>query len=205
LPPFLADITDDEIKATKSIVFTSLGPGSPMQHTINGQPYNGEVGEVVRANTAEEWTIRNATAFAPIDHPFHIHINPFQVTEVFDPNETITDPSTNQPVNKYVFDAADKKLAGQCLLDPNDPDSWKPCVKNREAYRIWWDVFPIPSGRSISVFGRDVVVPGYFKMRSRFTDYPGLFVMHCHILAHEDRGMMMVVEVRPLKLPYAHQ
>jgi FtsP/CotA-like multicopper oxidase with cupredoxin domain len=50
-----------------------------------------------------------------------------------------------------------------------------------------------------------VVVPGYFKMRSRFVDYPGLFVIHCHILAHEDRGMMMVVEVRPLQLPYAHQ
>jgi FtsP/CotA-like multicopper oxidase with cupredoxin domain len=42
-------------------------------------------------------------------------------------------------------------------------------------------------------------------MRSRFVDYPGLFVIHCHILAHEDRGMMMVVEVRPLQLPYAHQ
>jgi hypothetical protein len=64
----------------------------------------------------------------------------------------------------------------------------------------------LPSGwRQISRFGRNVVVPGYFKMRSRFVDYPGLFVIHCHILAHEDRGMMMVVEVRPLQLPYAHQ
>jgi len=204
-PKDLDDITDDEIQGTKSIVFSSLGPGSSIQHTINGEQYNGEVGEVVLLNKVEEWTIRNTTTFTGIDHPFHIHINPFQVTEVFDPNETITDPSTNQPLPKYVFDPTQKTLPGQCVLDPNDPDTWKPCVKNREPHRIWYDVFPIPSGLQISRFGRNVVVPGYFKMRSRFVDYPGLFVMHCHILAHEDRGMMMVVEVRPLQLPYAHQ
>jgi len=47
-------------------------------------------------------------------------------------------------------------------------------------------------------------------MRSRFVDYTGMYVTHCHILAHEDRGMMTVVEVRPesqpatLKIPYKH-
>lgn len=35
-----------------------------------------------------------------------------------------------------------------------------------------------------------VTIPGYFKLRSRFADFPGLFVQHCHILAHEDWGMM---------------
>jgi hypothetical protein len=28
------------------------------------------------------------------DHPFHIHINPFQITEVFDPNENLVNPET---------------------------------------------------------------------------------------------------------------
>jgi hypothetical protein len=32
-------------------------------------------------------------------------------------------------------------------------------------------------------------------MRSRFVDYAGVFVQHCHILAHEDVGMMQLVEV----------
>jgi FtsP/CotA-like multicopper oxidase with cupredoxin domain len=41
------------------------------------------------------------------------------------------------------------------------------------------------------------VIPGYFKMRSRFVDYHGVYVMHCHILIHEDRGMMFTVEVIP--------
>jgi FtsP/CotA-like multicopper oxidase with cupredoxin domain len=200
-PDFLSDIADDEIQGTKSIVFDG-GIGKKM--TIDNQPFNGQVGQTVLLNRTEEWTIRN-TSVSDIDHPFHIHINPFQVTEVFDPNEKITNPSTKQPVPKYVFAAADKETPEQCVLDPLDPDSWKPCVKNSEAHRIWWDVFPIPDGRKISPHGRDVVVPGYFKMRSRFVDYPGLFVMHCHILAHEDRGMMAVVEVVPRRLPYAHQ
>ena len=52
-----------------------------------------------RSNAVEEWTIENTTnTIGPglIDHPFHIHINPFQITEVFDPNENVTDPRTGQ-------------------------------------------------------------------------------------------------------------
>jgi FtsP/CotA-like multicopper oxidase with cupredoxin domain len=49
-----------------------------------------------------------------------------------------------------------------------------------------------------------VNVPGYFKMRSRFVDYSGFYVIHCHILAHEDRGMMTIVEVAPARTPYSH-
>src|SRR5438309_8783361 len=37
--------------------------------------------------------------------------------------------------------------------------------------------------------------PGYFKMRTRFVDFTGLYVQHCHILAHEDRGMMQLLQV----------
>jgi len=48
------------------------------------------------------------------------------------------------------------------------------------------------------------VIPGYFKMRSRFVDYPGVYVMHCHILVHEDRGMMFTVEVTPVRALQVH-
>ena len=47
-------------------------------------------------------------------------------------------------------------------------------------------------------------MPGHFRMRSNFVDYAGYYVLHCHILAHEDRGMMTVVEVAPLQTPYSH-
>jgi FtsP/CotA-like multicopper oxidase with cupredoxin domain len=41
-------------------------------------------------------------------------------------------------------------------------------------------------------------------MRSRFVDYFGQYVMLCHILAHEDRGMMTVVSVDPIQATYSH-
>jgi hypothetical protein len=49
-----------------------------------------------------------------------------------------------------------------------------------------------------------LIVPGYFKMRSRFADYPGQFVLHCHILIHEDRGMMQLVQIVPNTTIYGH-
>jgi FtsP/CotA-like multicopper oxidase with cupredoxin domain len=93
----------------------------------------------------------------------------------------------------------------QCYIDPEDEATWKPCDPFPRTNLIWWDVFPIPSGKRVSVNGNTVAIPGYFKMRSRFVDYPGQYVMHCHILAHEDRGMMTVVQVAPYRTPYSHQ
>lgn len=211
-PAFLTDITNAEINGTKKLNFASGNPGGvpkPASMTIDGKKFDGEVGEVVLLNTVEEWKVMNSTV--GISHPFHIHINPFQIGEIFDPNETITDPKTGKQINRYVFQGGIELLPGQCYLDPQgDPDSWKPCgppavVKDG----IWWDVFPIPSARSVSIelpSGQKVnaTVPGYFKMRSRFVDYSGFYVIHCHILAHEDRGMMTIVEVTPSRTPYSH-
>jgi FtsP/CotA-like multicopper oxidase with cupredoxin domain len=38
---------------------------------------------------------------------------------------------------------------------------------------------------------------GSLTVRSRFADYVGIFVWHCHILFHEDKGMMQMAEVVP--------
>ena len=32
---------------------------------------------------------------------------------------------------------------------------------------------------------------------ARFTDYDGVYMLHCHMLDHEDHGMMGVLEVKP--------
>ena len=45
-----------------------------------------------------------------------------------------------------------------------------------------------------------VVVPrpakgGSTVIRSRFLDYTGVFMMHCHMMNHEEMGMMQTVEV----------
>ena len=38
---------------------------------------------------------------------------------------------------------------------------------------------------------------GRVVFRSRFADYIGMWVNHCHILMHEDHGMMQAVESVP--------
>jgi FtsP/CotA-like multicopper oxidase with cupredoxin domain len=163
-------------------------------------------------DTAEEWKIMNLTSsggVGNIAHPFHIHVNPFQIFEVFNPN------------------GADAKKGGKCYADPTNPDTWKPCPgASPKNDFIWWDVFAIPPGRqdTLSCTSKDqcpepvrdqvhcpgngqsctIVIPGYFKMRSRFADFTGQYVLHCHILAHEDRGMMQLVEVVPNTTIYGH-
>jgi FtsP/CotA-like multicopper oxidase with cupredoxin domain len=221
-PPFLADITSGEVKDNKRTMrFSSTGPGKGGVHKIDGKQFDGEVGALVKLNTVEEWKIINETYGPKISHPFHIHINPFQVVEVFSPNDTITVPDPKRAgktitVPQYIFDPNAQVSKKQCLLNPlADPDDWKPCGPppvNKDG--IWWDVFPIPSGIKATdaknnpiidpKTKQQLLVPGYFKMRSRFVDYSGFYVLHCHILAHEDRGMMTVVEVSPSRPPYSH-
>jgi len=170
-------------------------------------------------SAVEEWTIQNTTtsnngpvgAGGIIDHPLHIHINPFQVTEFFDPNENLTDPTTGQllgvfdpstkktvPVPRYIMKGDIKTNPRQCVLDPADKSTWVPCNEVKGTGLVWWDVFAIPSGRVVPPpkgSNDPIIIPGYYKMRSRFLDYMGLYVLHCHILVHEDRGMMFSVEV----------
>jgi FtsP/CotA-like multicopper oxidase with cupredoxin domain len=232
-PAFLADITNSELSppspGTSPMVFNSNGPrrqNPPKQHTINNQQFStvGDIALVnVPLNVAQEWTIQNTTNVngpGLIDHPFHIHVNPFQITQVFDPNQLFLDQrgepigvlvptlngnkqivQTTVAVPVYVLNATDQISSAQCVLDPQNPATWVPCVNSQQSVGpttnlIWWDVFAIPSGRPAPTAANpNNVIPGLFKMRSRFVDYQGLYVLHCHILIHEDRGMMFRVNV----------
>jgi FtsP/CotA-like multicopper oxidase with cupredoxin domain len=204
-PPFLADITDAEVRNTpkRTLTFNSQPSRHAHQHTINGEQFDDSIAASVLLNTAEEWKIENTTNIEtgpskPIDHPFHIRANPFQVVEVFDPNEMLSGTSTY----KYIFEG--NIGPGQCLLDINNPEGWRPCTNTASFHnRIWWDVFPIPAAREVIVNNRAAIVPGYFKMRSRFVDYSGAYLLHSQILAHADRGMKMIVEVRRIELPFS--
>ena len=50
--------------------------------------------------------------------------------------------------------------------------------------RRWQDTIALPPGNAV-------------KFRTRFADFAGKFVIHCHILGHEDAGMMQAVRVDP--------
>ncbi len=112
---------------------------------IDGKTFDpGRIDQDVEAGTVEEWTIRNEDV---MQHPVHIHVNPFQVV-------------------------------GVQGIPAGDP-SWQTDP------RIWWDTFRLPPR-------------GQFTLRTYFRpDTPGKTVFHCHILPHEDNGMMATLLISP--------
>lgn len=131
-------IADSEIVATRTITY-SEGPNSTLLtgfgFYIDGKLYDEmSIPQSPRSGTAEEWTIVNKTTES---HPFHIHVNSFQVYAVNGVKQT----------------------------PPNV-----------------WDTFLVPpmSGST----------PGTLTIRIRFKEFRGKTVHHCHVLPHEDTGMM---------------
>jgi FtsP/CotA-like multicopper oxidase with cupredoxin domain len=184
MPPFLADIEPADIRLRRDLTYGATKDPTTTdrrawQFTIDGKQFQDQViNQVMLLDSAEEWTVYNSDTLSGITHPFHIHVNPFQIVEVFDPtNKSVTiDPQTGLPE----------------VQRPGPP-------------YIWWDTFAIPAPVQLKAGqkcpskvvddGTNKWCSGYFKMRSRFADFTGQYVQHCHLLAHEDRGMMQLLEV----------
>jgi FtsP/CotA-like multicopper oxidase with cupredoxin domain len=125
---------------------------------VNGRDFDPmRVDQTLKLGATEEWTVFNCT---DQDHPFHIHVNPFQVSEY-------TVPDGNGGVRPVRI---------------GDPKQ-----------RPWHDTFLIPKGQKNNQTG--VITPGYFKLLTHYEDFDGRFVLHCHILTHEDQGMMQLVDI----------
>ncbi len=180
MPTFLGDITS--VSEGRTVKYQMVNNGAtPM---INDKTFQeGVVNESMLLGTKQEWTIENYTANTSALHPFHIHVNPFQILEVFDPTGSLS--GVLSPSSASFGDWSKVRLNpanGAFVL----PTPW-----------VWWDTFPLP-------LAKDANTPGYIKFRTWFTDFAGKFVDHCHILAHEDRGMMQLIEVVDNKTVYKH-
>lgn len=129
--------------------------GEAPAFVIDNKRFSGDYDQEMVLGAVEEWTLTNSTAF--IAHPFHIHVNPFQVVEIFDPTTGKT---------------------------------YKP-----DANHVWQDTIAIPP----ATFDNKGVLtaPGRVTIRHRFVDFVGSYVLHCHMLAHADRGMIQLVRVVP--------
>jgi L-ascorbate oxidase len=103
---------------------------------------------VLPLGATEDWVLKSTIAGAP--HPFHIHINPFQVIAV---------------VNSQ----------GQDLTQ--DPASQYFNLKG-----VWKDTLIVEGKATVTA-------------RTSYRRYIGEFVLHCHILDHEDRGMMQNISI----------
>ena len=131
----------------------------------------------VKLNTAEEWTLTNSGFRSPANppqsntHPFHVHLNPFQILGVpFDFEVTNADLQTYFP--------------GVRRWDPADPCGWP-----------FWDTVALPGSVAPPSPSTQPPPTTTLKIRSRFLIYDGEYVTHCHILVHEDVGMMIDVQL----------
>jgi FtsP/CotA-like multicopper oxidase with cupredoxin domain len=77
-PKSLNDITPEEITFGRRLEFGLSGAAGNKKYTINGEPFSCENAWQIPLNAVEEWEVYNHTAES---HPFHIHVNPFQMVE----------------------------------------------------------------------------------------------------------------------------
>jgi suppressor of ftsI len=128
----LPDLRDAPIARRRDITF-QMQAVDPV-FAIDGKGFDPDrVDQTVELDTVEEWVVRNDSDEW---HPFHIHVNDFQVMLV-----------NGEPVPLRYEDTIGVPPHGEIVI------------------------------------------------RIPFRDFTGKFVYHCHILVHEDFGMMAVVDV----------
>ena len=135
----LPSISASEVTGQQSAVYGITFP--PLTFGIDGSPYDPTRVRQLRLGEVDEWTVRSVNSVGPVHHPFHIHVNPFEVFSILDENgkETLDGP-------------------------------------------VWRDTVILRSNWTV-------------KFRTRYSRFTGRFVQHCHILDHEDFGMMELVEI----------
>ena len=124
------ELLPEPVRTRRFVLNHGMAPGMGMVFLINGRPYEpGRNHTSVRLGETEEWELVND---GTMDHPFHVHTNPFQI------------------------------ISRNGLPEP---------------FLAWKDVVVVQPGESV-------------RIRTRFADFPGKTVYHCHILDHEELGMM---------------
>lgn len=157
LPPITRDppITDADIVRKRTFIFSGLFPpqNNPIvgiDFRINSQLYDEfAVPTACFLNTCEEWTIMvpDAARGGTEGHPFHIHVNDFEVVSI----------AGIKPPHRLIMDT------------------------------IWVQ--------------QDTAT----VIRMRFKQWTGKAVFHCHILPHEDTGMMQNFVILPEMPMHRHE
>ena len=132
----------------KPALFEVLNPDLPPGESGPYKP--SRIDRKAVLGQVQEWDLTSNLA----SHPFHIHVNPFQVISVLN--------KAGQPVTTPGTPAYDPDYAGVL-------NQWKDTLFVKQDYQI--------------------------KVYTRYERYIGEYVLHCHILDHEDQGMMANVSI----------
>jgi FtsP/CotA-like multicopper oxidase with cupredoxin domain len=167
------DITDDQVTGTQTLTFNiDVSQNNETFFEIDGQPYDpNRIDRILKLGGVDEWTLKSNF----VSHPYHIHVNPFQIVKIIAPDGK-TDVSAPGAVDNFGKDAK-----GNPVIDPQYPG-----LKG-----VWKDtlfVKNVAGGGGPS--GEYTIV-----IRTRYERYIGDFVIHCHILDHEDQGMMQNIRI----------
>lgn len=159
--------------------------------TINGQYWSHAADQqptltTTMLDTVERWTVRNLSAgrvttnlggsesynVVGQSHPFHIHVNEFLI-ESINGLDVSSDPKLNEVGDSFYSTYLDNLLLGPRY------------IKGTETAANPYGT-PGSNGSSDEPFVADLLL--------EFKDFPGLFMDHCHLLFHEDAGMMVAVQ-----------
>lgn len=172
------DITDAEVagNGTQELTFfidtskpaTSFEVGNTLA-SADARAYDPRrIDRKLPLGKAQEWTMQSHFD----SHPFHIHVNPFQIVSITDPNgKDVSAPDAVDDASGTV-DPQYRGLKGM----------WKDTL---------WIKSLLPNPTAPAGFTGLYTI----KVRTRYERYIGEFVLHCHILDHEDKGMMQNVAV----------
>jgi FtsP/CotA-like multicopper oxidase with cupredoxin domain len=144
-------------------------PTSAFAFSINNQTYDPDVVNITRqVNTTDDWVLTSEGE----PHIFHIHINPFEITDVMK-----IDPVTKALTSIYNPD-------GSCNLKVTGSDVQGLANQYCGMRNVFRDTVFVENGYQV-------------KIRTTYDRYIGEYVLHCHILDHEDSGMMLNVAIVP--------
>src|SRR5262249_33571447 len=146
----------------------------PIEESVNGT----RRALCATLNDIDQWDIVNTTNDT---HPFHIHVNPVQITqmngvEVSPPNCTpaVFEDTISLPMNPASGAGGSGGAGGAESASGSGGASGAGGASGPGLGRC--------DAASLSTAG--------FAFRTKYTDYTGDPVFHCHILLHEDQSMM---------------
>ena len=108
------DIKDDEVTGTQALTFNiDISQINEMFFEIDGQPYDpNRIDRTLMLGGVDEWTLKSNF----VSHPFHIHVNPFQIVKIIAPDGK-TDVSAPGAVDNFAKDPQ----TGKPIIDPQYP------------------------------------------------------------------------------------